>query len=126
VRLAEAAHEANIPYIMSGGSNASMEQAARVAPDNTWFQMYAAKDPAVTDALVGRARDNKLQQGDLQGGTFTISNLGMYDIDQFIAVLNPPQASILAVGATRDVVVVRGLASATVDAMTALAEAAAP
>jgi L-lactate dehydrogenase (cytochrome)/(S)-mandelate dehydrogenase len=58
--LAEAAAEANIPYIMSGGSNASMEEAARVAPDNTWFQMYAAKDAAVTDALVGRARDNGL------------------------------------------------------------------
>ena len=58
--LAQAAADANIPYIMSGGSNASMEQAARVAPDNTWFQMYAAKDPAVTDALVGRARDNGL------------------------------------------------------------------
>jgi (S)-mandelate dehydrogenase len=58
--LAEAAAEANIPYIMSGGSNHSMEEAARIAPDNTWFQMYAAKDPAVTDALVGRARDNGL------------------------------------------------------------------
>ena len=58
--LAEAAAEANIPYIMSGGSNASMEEAARVAPDNTWFQMYAARDAAVTDALVGRARDNGL------------------------------------------------------------------
>src|SRR4051794_16021721 len=58
--LAEAAAAANIPYIMSGGSNASMEEAARIAPDNTWFQLYAAKDPAVTDALVGRARDNGL------------------------------------------------------------------
>ncbi|MGE5271168.1 MAG: alpha-hydroxy acid oxidase [Thiohalocapsa sp.] len=58
--LAQAAAEANIPYIMSGGSNASMEEAARVAPHNTWFQMYAAKDPGVTDALVGRARDNGL------------------------------------------------------------------
>ncbi len=58
--LAEAARDANIPYIMSGGSNASMEEAARIAPDNTWFQMYAARDPAVTDALVGRARDNGL------------------------------------------------------------------
>jgi (S)-mandelate dehydrogenase len=58
--LAEAARDANIPYIMSGGSNASMEEAARIAPDNTWFQMYAAKDAAVTDALVGRARDNGL------------------------------------------------------------------
>jgi len=58
--LAQAAADANIPYIMSGGSNASMEEAARVAPHNTWFQMYAAKDPNVTDALVGRARDNGL------------------------------------------------------------------
>ena len=58
--LAEAARDANIPYIMSGGSNASMEEAARIAPDNTWFQMYAAKDAGVTDALVGRARDNGL------------------------------------------------------------------
>jgi pyruvate dehydrogenase E2 component (dihydrolipoamide acetyltransferase) len=57
--------------------------------------------------LVSRARDGKLRSEDLQGGTFTISNLGMYDVDQFIAVLNPPQASILAVGATRDMVVPR-------------------
>jgi pyruvate dehydrogenase E2 component (dihydrolipoamide acetyltransferase) len=52
--------------------------------------------------LVGRARDGKLQLSDLEGGTFTISNLGMYGIDQFIAVLNPPQVAILAVGAIAD------------------------
>jgi pyruvate dehydrogenase E2 component (dihydrolipoamide acetyltransferase) len=57
--------------------------------------------------LVSRARDNKLKSGDLEGGTFTISNLGMYDVDVFTAVLNPPQASILAVGQTRDQVVPR-------------------
>jgi pyruvate dehydrogenase E2 component (dihydrolipoamide acetyltransferase) len=57
--------------------------------------------------LVSRARDGKLRSEDLQGGTFTISNLGMYDVDQFVAVLNPPQASILAVGATREKVVPR-------------------
>jgi pyruvate dehydrogenase E2 component (dihydrolipoamide acetyltransferase) len=49
--------------------------------------------------LVSRARENKLQQADLEGGTFTISNLGMYGVEQFVAVLNPPQAAILAVGA---------------------------
>src|SRR5487761_547135 len=54
--LAEAAAEANIPYIMSGGSNASMEEAMRVAPDNTWYQLYAAKDGNLSDALIGRAR----------------------------------------------------------------------
>jgi pyruvate dehydrogenase E2 component (dihydrolipoamide acetyltransferase) len=50
--------------------------------------------------LVSRARDNKLRREDLDGGTFTISNLGMFGVEQFIAVLNPPQAAILAVGAT--------------------------
>jgi pyruvate dehydrogenase E2 component (dihydrolipoamide acetyltransferase) len=58
--------------------------------------------------VVGRARDNKLRQGDLEGGTFTISNLGMFGVEQFVAVLNPPQAAILAVGATEERAVVRG------------------
>jgi pyruvate dehydrogenase E2 component (dihydrolipoamide acetyltransferase) len=49
--------------------------------------------------IVSRARDNKLRTEDLQDGTFTISNLGMFGIEEFIAVLNPPQAAILAVGA---------------------------
>jgi pyruvate dehydrogenase E2 component (dihydrolipoamide acetyltransferase) len=52
--------------------------------------------------LVGRARGGKLRQEDLEGGTFTISNLGMYGVEQFVAVLNPPQAAILAVGAVED------------------------
>ena len=57
--------------------------------------------------LVSRARDGKLRAEDIDGGTFTISNLGMFAVDQFVAVLNPPQASILAVGATREQVVPR-------------------
>ena len=52
--------------------------------------------------LVGRARDGKLTAGDLESGTFTISNLGMYGVEQFVAVLNPPQAAILAVGAIEE------------------------
>jgi pyruvate dehydrogenase E2 component (dihydrolipoamide acetyltransferase) len=64
-----------------------------------------AQIAAVRGDLVSRARDNKLRAEDLDGGTFTISNLGMFGVDQFVAVLNPPQASILAVGATRDQVV---------------------
>jgi pyruvate dehydrogenase E2 component (dihydrolipoamide acetyltransferase) len=56
--------------------------------------------------VVGRARNNKLTAQDLEEGTFTISNLGMYGIEQFVAVLNPPQAAILAVGATIDTPVV--------------------
>ena len=55
--------------------------------------------------LVERARTGKLQQGDLDGGTFTISNLGMYGIERFVAVLNPPQAAILAIGSVEDKVV---------------------
>jgi len=57
--------------------------------------------------LVARARDGKLQLADLEDGTFTISNLGMFGIEQFIAVLNPPQAAILAVGATTETPVAR-------------------
>jgi pyruvate dehydrogenase E2 component (dihydrolipoamide acetyltransferase) len=68
-------------------------------------RLTIAQIAAVRADLVGRARENKLRADDLDGGTFTISNLGMYDVDQFIAVLNPPQASILAVGSTRDQVV---------------------
>ncbi len=52
--------------------------------------------------LVGRAREGKLKMPDLEDGTFTISNLGMYGIEQFIAVLNPPQVAILAVGSIED------------------------
>jgi pyruvate dehydrogenase E2 component (dihydrolipoamide acetyltransferase) len=52
--------------------------------------------------LVTRARDGKLKLDDLEGGTFTVSNLGMYGIEQFIAVLNPPQVAILAVGSIED------------------------
>jgi pyruvate dehydrogenase E2 component (dihydrolipoamide acetyltransferase) len=52
--------------------------------------------------VVSRAREGKLQLADLEDGTFTISNLGMYGIEQFIAVLNPPQVAILAVGSIAD------------------------
>ncbi len=51
--------------------------------------------------LVGRARDGKLTREDMDGGTFTISNLGMFGVEQFVAVLNPPQVAILAVGAVK-------------------------
>ena len=57
--------------------------------------------------IIGRARDAALRQQDLEGGTFTLSNLGMYGVEQFVAILNPPQAAILAVGATEDKAVAR-------------------
>jgi pyruvate dehydrogenase E2 component (dihydrolipoamide acetyltransferase) len=67
-------------------------------------------------ALAAKARDGKLQPEDYLGGTFTVSNLGMYGVKQFDAVLNPPQACILAVGAgeQRPVVENGALAIATV------------
>ncbi|MBV8258416.1 MAG: 2-oxo acid dehydrogenase subunit E2 [Actinobacteria bacterium] len=70
-------------------------------------RLSLAQIAQVRGDLVGRARDNKLRAEDLDGGTFTISNLGMFGVEQFVAVLNPPQASILAVGATVDTVVPR-------------------
>jgi pyruvate dehydrogenase E2 component (dihydrolipoamide acetyltransferase) len=76
----------------------------RSAERLTLSQIATARSDVVT-----RARDGKLRQEDLEEGTFTISNLGMpqYGIEQFVAVLNPPQAAILAVGATEDKVVAR-------------------
>jgi pyruvate dehydrogenase E2 component (dihydrolipoamide acetyltransferase) len=54
-----------------------------------------------------RAREGGLTPEEYQGGTFTISNLGMFDVDEFIAVINPPQAAILAIGSVSEVPVVR-------------------
>ena len=55
--------------------------------------------------LAARAKEGKLQPQEFQGGTFTISNLGMFGINQFTAIINPPQACILAVGGTEKKVV---------------------
>ena len=68
-------------------------------------RLSIAEIAAARAAVVDRARAGKLQQADLEDGTFSISNLGMYGIERFIAVLNPPQAAILAVGSTEDRVV---------------------
>ena len=52
--------------------------------------------------LAQRARERKLKPEEYTGGTFSISNLGMFDVDQFTAVINPPEAGILAVGSITD------------------------
>ena len=101
IGIAVAAPQGLVVPVVRGAERLSIAQIADVRAD-----------------LVGRAREAKLRAEDLEGGTFTISNLGMFDIDQFIAVLNPPQASILAVGATRDVVVVRDGGFVAVPTMT--------
>lgn len=56
--------------------------------------------------LINRARNGGLQPNEFQGGTFTISNLGMFDVEEFIAVINPPQAAILAVSSIKETPVV--------------------
>ncbi|XP_017060457.1 dihydrolipoyllysine-residue acetyltransferase component of pyruvate dehydrogenase complex, mitochondrial isoform X2 [Drosophila ficusphila] len=57
-------------------------------------------------ALAGKARDNKLQPHEFQGGTISVSNLGMFGVNQFAAVINPPQSCILAIGTTTKKLVV--------------------
>jgi len=57
--------------------------------------------------LAQRARDRRLLQRELEGGVFTVSNLGMYGTLEFSAIINPPQSGILAVGAARQQPVVR-------------------
>ncbi|KAL0951037.1 hypothetical protein HGRIS_007777 [Hohenbuehelia grisea] len=60
---------------------------------------------AETKALAKKARDGKLSPSEYQGGTFTISNLGMFGINHFTAIINPPQSCILAVGSTQPTIV---------------------
>jgi pyruvate dehydrogenase E2 component (dihydrolipoamide acetyltransferase) len=56
--------------------------------------------------MVARARDGKVRPEDIEGSTFSISNLGMFNVDEFVAIINPPEAAILAVGAVKEVPVV--------------------
>ena len=85
VGIAVAAPQGLIVPVISDADRRTVQEIARARAD-----------------LVGRARDNKLTLADLEGGTFTISNLGMFGVEQFTAVLNPPQVAILAVGAVKD------------------------
>jgi pyruvate dehydrogenase E2 component (dihydrolipoamide acetyltransferase) len=88
VGLAVAAPQGLVVPVIRSAERLSLTEIARVRAD-----------------LVGRAREAKLRAEDLEGGTFTISNLGMYAVESFTAVLNPPQAAIVAVGATEERVV---------------------
>ena len=58
-------------------------------------------------AMVNRARDGKVRAEDIEGSTFTVSNMGMYEVDQFTAIINPPEAAILAVGSAKQIPVVK-------------------
>jgi pyruvate dehydrogenase E2 component (dihydrolipoamide acetyltransferase) len=68
--------------------------------------LSVAEVAAARAELVARTRESRLQPDDLEGGTFTISNLGMYGVERFFAVLNPPQVAILAVGSIEERAVV--------------------
>jgi len=59
-----------------------------------------------TRAMAGRARDGKVKPDDIDGSTFSTSNLGMFDVDEFIAIINPPEAAILAIGSAKQIPVV--------------------
>lgn len=89
----------NIAIAMDGGLIAPFIPAANEKSLGTISKM--AKD------LGKRAREGGLKLEEYQGGTFTISNLGMFSVDEFIAVINPPQVAILAVGSVSEVPVVR-------------------
>jgi pyruvate dehydrogenase E2 component (dihydrolipoamide acetyltransferase) len=67
----------------------------------------AGEIAAATVDLASRARAGTLRREEITGGTFTVSNLGMYGLDRFDAIINPPQVAILAVGALREAIVPR-------------------
>lgn len=89
VGMAVAAPNGLIVPVIRDADRRSVQEIARIRAD-----------------LVARAREGKLTLQDLEGGTFTISNLGMFGVEQFVAVLNPPQVAILAVGAVKQTPVV--------------------
>ena len=70
-------------------------------------QKPIAQIAAEAKAMIARARAGKVQGADIEGSTFSVSNLGMYDAENFIAILNPPEAAILAIGAVREIPVVK-------------------
>ena len=59
--LAEAARDANVPFIMSGSSTASIEDLGKLAPDHGWYQLYSAKDQSISEDMIKRAGDAGLR-----------------------------------------------------------------
>ena len=66
-----------------------------------------SKIAADNKAMIARAREGKVRPDDVQGSTFTVSNLGGFDVENFIAIINPPEAAILAIGTAQQEAVVR-------------------
>ena len=91
ISMAVAIEDGLVTPVIRGADRLSVRAIARAAKD-----------------LAARARARKLKPEEMQAGTFSVSNLGMFGIDRFAAVINPPESMILAVGASRDVPVVKG------------------
>ncbi len=99
---------------------------AVAAPDSLLVPVVADADrrpvteiAAATRELAARARDGQITPAELSGATFTVSNLGMFGVDRFTAIINTPQAAILAVGAATERAVVRDGAVTAAVMMTA-------
>ncbi len=90
ISIAVAIEDGLVTPVIRGADKLSVRAVARAAKD-----------------LIARARARKLRPEEMQGGVFSVSNLGMFQVDRFAAVINPPESMILAVGATRDVPVVK-------------------
>ncbi|HSQ27687.1 MAG TPA: dihydrolipoamide acetyltransferase family protein [Anaerolineales bacterium] len=71
--------------------------------DRKPLRMIAAE----VSTMVERARDGKVRPDDIEGSTFSISNLGMFGVESFVAIINPPEAAILAVGSARETPVIK-------------------
>ena len=78
-----------------------------------------AEVTSTVKALAARAREGKLKPEEYSGGAFSITNLGMFPVDAFSAIINPPQASILAVGRAQGRVVLRDGAPAAATVLSA-------
>ena len=89
VSVAVATEKGLVTPVLTGVERRSITEVARATQD------FAA-----------RAREGRLQQSELEGGSVTVSNLGMYGVEEFAAIINPPQAAILAVGAAKQEAVV--------------------
>lgn len=113
--LALVAHPGiNASYAPDGGGQTLLHRRVHVgiavaAPAGLVVPVVRDADRATVTSLArsarevaGRAADRTLTASDMSGGTFTVSNLGMYGVEQFTAIINPPQGAILAVGGIRD------------------------
>jgi len=84
----------------------AVEDGLIVPPVRHTEQRTLSEVAKATRAIGTKARDKKLTPNEMMGSTFTVSNLGMFGIEQFLAVINPGEGAILAVGAIRDEAVV--------------------